>query len=226
MNNALSIPSQMPQFPKIFLWNKASFQQASPEKRCNPFRISHIRFSSRNILHVPSIHDKQANFTVKTAFQNFVNWLPVDSGTLHGNIPALCFFYPQPKFLHPRMQSSKCSYLRIRFRVQLSTDQTGNNDVSMNVQSHCACQNVLHCNSSLIKITGRELPGWKSELCYSCSSLFCDATICCSLGQLVHVEQTGYAFAKVQTNLACTFSVANLSLLRILIFIFSCDSFS
>ena len=80
---------------------------------------------------------------------------------------------------------------------------TGNNDVSMNVQSHCACQNVLHCNFSLINITDLELPGWKSELCYSCSSLFCDAIICCSLGQLVHVEQTGCSFAKVQTNLAC-----------------------
>ena len=70
-----------------------------------------------------------------------------------------------------------------------------------------------------------ELPGWKSELCYSCSSLFCDATICCSLGQFVHVEQMGYVFAKNHPILACTFRIANLSMLRFLIFVFSCDSF-
>ena len=28
------------------------------------------------------------------------------------------------------------------------------------------------------------------------SSLFCDATICCSLGQFVHIEQTGYVFPR------------------------------
>lgn len=71
-----------------------------------------------------------------------------------------------------------------------------------------------------------ELPGWKSELCYSCSSLFCDATICCSLGQFVHVEQTRYVFAKSHPILACTFRIANLSMLCSLIFVFSCDSFS
>lgn len=71
-----------------------------------------------------------------------------------------------------------------------------------------------------------ELPGWKSELCYSRSSLFCDATICCSLGQFVHVEQTRYVFAKNHPILACTFRIANLSMLRFLIFVFSCDSFS
>ena len=34
---------------------------------------------------MPGVHDKQANFTAEAAFQNFVDWLPVDSGTLHAD---------------------------------------------------------------------------------------------------------------------------------------------
>ena len=70
---------------------------------------------------------------------------------------------------------------------------------------------------------GWELPGWVSELCYSCSSPFGDATYCCSLGQFVHVEKRGVYPPRCNRTSPATLSVPDSTPPRTcLIFIPSC----
>ena len=90
------------------------------------------------------IHDQNVDLPIKTRFQHFVNGLPVDPGALHSDIAALCFQHPIPQFPHFRDKCAEGANLDFRIGAQLTFGKTGNDNVTMNIQSHGAGQYVLH----------------------------------------------------------------------------------
>ena len=90
------------------------------------------------------IHYQNVDLPIKTRFQHFVNGLPVDPSALHSDIAALSFQHPIPQLPHFRDECAEGADLDFRIGAQLTFGKTGNDNVTMNIQSHGAGQYVLH----------------------------------------------------------------------------------
>ena len=206
MDNTFTVPCQVPQFSKGFVRDKTALEQTGPKQCGDPLSILHVCLTSRNILHVSGVHYQDTDLTVKTGFQHLVNGLPVDSGAFHGNVPAFGFDNPVTQLLHFRDECTEGSYLSFRLGIHCTFDQTGNDDIPMNVQSHGTGQNVLHkipsCRIAGLGIARVGYPNLATRALH-----FHGATNCCSLGQFVHVEQTGWHFRQGATGLSLLYPI-------------------
>src|SRR5208337_4421761 len=93
VNQLTTVSSQVSKLPLGFIGNKASLKKPALEKVRDPLGVFNICLSSRDMLHMPGIYQKD----VESTFKNVVDGLPINPGRFHGHMSDLLLGHPNGK---------------------------------------------------------------------------------------------------------------------------------
>ena len=151
---------------------------------------------------MPGVYDKNADLSVKARLKHLVNGLPINSCAFHSNIPTSGFKNPISQFLHFRDERTEGSRLCLWLIFYSTFNQTGNNDISVNIQPHSAGQNILHkIPSCRIAGLGIARVGVRILLLVLFTSVMQQTAVL--LGNSSTLNKRGDISAKVQSDFAC-----------------------